>query len=400
MSDAHDNHGKMVEKATVETVDVTVAGSFGFGNAGDEAVPLAMSDLLDGFTPRVRFRTISRYDKPDCQSTIGLGPDDAERRRSLAGHPMFFIGGGIVEPRANAVLFRCLRGMRSCEPSGIALFGANVEAGVSFNWRWKRAVRRALAPAKALCVRDEESRAALVELLPARTIDVIGDVVLAMRPDIVVPTSVAGLGRFIAVTLAPRWSRSPGWHRWIAHQLAGLGKHIDADIVFVPMSVCHDDDRTGHAAVAAEMRKINGNIAVHELLDDHCPRTLSAIFAASSLVVGMRLHTCVMAVAQNVPTLMLAYHPKVAGFARTVGLERFCLPAERPAHQHDGTYGYRFEDTGLIDTDLRAIADEALEHASFRRVIEMREHMSSRFVDTMRECGIALRATAHTEVSV
>ncbi|MCA9296799.1 MAG: polysaccharide pyruvyl transferase family protein [Phycisphaerales bacterium] len=397
MSEVRDNSN---QHASAETVDVTLAGSFGFGNAGDEAVPLAMSDLLDGYTPRVRFRTITRYDQPDCASTIGLGPADAERRRSLEGHPMFFIGGGIVEPRANAVLFRCLRGTRASAPSDIALFGANVEAGVSFNWRWKRAVRRALAPARALHVRDEESRAALAELLPARSIEVLGDVVLAMRPDIVVPSSVAGLGRFIAVTLAPRWSRAPGWRTWIAHQLVGLSRHLDADIIFVPMSVCHDDDRTEHAAVAPEIRKINGDIAVHELLDDHCPRTLSAIFAASSLVVGMRLHTCVMAVAQNVPTLMLAYHPKVAGFARTVGLERFCLPAARPARQHDDTYGYRFEDTDLIDTDLRAIADEALEHTCFRRVIELRERMVARFVDTMRECGVTLRAPAHTEVSV
>jgi len=380
-------------------LDITVAGSFGFGNAGDEAVPLALADLLDGCTPTVRFVPLARYSEPDDAHVIGLGLKDRQRREALANQPLLYAGGGVVEPRMQSVLLRVHQAMRAHPPSAHALFGANVEAGVRFSWRWRRRIRRTLDDAVALCVRDVVSRDALKAIMPGRDIRIIGDVVLAMRPSIARPSVMAGCGRYIAVTLAPRWSDSPAWSSWIAPQLVRLARQMDAAIIFVPMSVHHDDDRVEHGRVAQMMRRIDHELEILELLDEYCPRTLSAIFAGSMLTVGMRLHTCVMAVSNNVPTLMLAYHPKVTGFARTVGLQEYCVPSGDPTSQHREAYGYRFEDTGLSGVDLRDKAHDAMSNASFRLVDDLRLTMRQALIEALDAAGVSITMPNVMEMS-
>ena len=47
----------------------------------------------------------------------------------------------------------------------------------------------------------------------------------------------------------------------------------------------------------------------------------------------------------------LAYHPKLVGFARTVGIERFILPNE--VHmQRNGQYGNGFHELAIEKTAL------------------------------------------------
>lgn len=387
------------EQTTTASCPVTIAGSFGFGNAGDEAVPLAIADLADALDPALDVRVLSRYDAPDASDVIGLGPQDAARRAELAGAPMLFIGGGVLEPKANAVLFRCMNQVEEINPSGVAIFGANVESGVPFNWRWRRRTRRTLGACSWLGVRDASSHESLTRIMPNADIAVTGDVVLGLRADIVVPSSVASLDRFIAVTLAPRWSDSPRWRSWIARELVRLARHLDAHLVFVPMSVHHDDDRTEHAAVAQAVRTMDDAVEVHELQDAYDPRALAAIFGAASLVVGMRLHTCVLAVSQNVPCIMLAYHPKLIGFARTIGHEAYCRPASVDARQSAQHYGYRFEETSLTDVHLVDIADHALEHATFHRVEEIRAQLATSLADALQHCGASVQRKKVEKVS-
>jgi polysaccharide pyruvyl transferase WcaK-like protein len=88
-----------------------------------------------------------------------------------------------------------------------------------------------------------------------------------------------------------------------------------------------------------------------ELQDNIDPRTVSAVYGRAKLVVGMRLHACVMAYGRRTPFVAIAYHPKLHGFAATVGASDFVLPRQaRP--QAAKIYGYRFEDTGIDGEQL------------------------------------------------
>lgn len=64
------------------------------------------------------------------------------------------------------------------------------------------------------------------------------------------------------------------------------------------------------------------------VLDAQTPARIVAEVRHSSLVLGMRLHACIVAAACGVPLIPVAYHHKVAAFATSLELE--ALPGEAP----------------------------------------------------------------------
>jgi len=57
-----------------QAAGLTLCGSFGFGNAGDEAVPLAFRDLLDDAGLHdVGIDSLTRFDEPALPNIVGLG---------------------------------------------------------------------------------------------------------------------------------------------------------------------------------------------------------------------------------------------------------------------------------------------------------------------------------------
>jgi polysaccharide pyruvyl transferase WcaK-like protein len=57
-------------------------------------------------------------------------------------------------------------------------------------------------------------------------------------------------------------------------------------------------------------------------------RVLRRVFEAMSLVVGTRLHSCIIAMAAGTPALGLAYQPKTVGTYDLLGLRDLCLDVE------------------------------------------------------------------------
>ena len=360
----------------------TLCGSFGFGNAGDEAVPLAMADLAQAAGIDAEFDVLSRYDKSDLPHVIDLGGHDEERRARLRGQPLLFAGGGVIEARPFCVYWRCMHLAKTLGAPYTALFGASVEAGAAFSWRTRRGLRRRLRAANRLHVRDVLSAEALRGIVPKRPVTVVGDAVLWMAPAESALPQVKALGPFSAVTLSPRWAKEPGWHAWLAKQLANVAEALNCAIVFVPCAAGRDDDRIEHRNAARELALAAPQCEVVCIEEPLEPRQIAAVYKRSLLTVGMRLHACVIAHAQRTPIVGLAYHPKLIGFARTMGCERFFLPPmPEVLPQSEGAYGYALPDTGLTGCDLRAAALAAIEDASFDKLDEFRERLKAAFLE-------------------
>lgn len=371
-----------------EATPLVVAGSFGFGNAGDEAVPLAIADLASELGFNVSVDVLSRFDEPATRDVIGLGAQDTVRRRALLDRVVLLSGGGVVEPRSRAVLTRLAPWLRQARPIDAMLYAAAVESGVSYGWRSRSGLKRHLRQLRRLCVRDVRSAAALGQLT-SRSVEIIGDSVLWLRPDAQLPEALAAVDRYVAVSLAPRWSEDAGWREWISGQLVEIGQALDVGIVFVPCSSEFDDDRVEHAAVAKLMRQRDPDRRIVELDDIDSPRSICAVFGRSILTIGMRLHACVMAYAQQTPCVGLVYHPKLLGFAETVGVERFFLPGQPPRVQSDQAYGFSFADTHLAETDLLRCAQTALESTSFERLAGFKESLAHVLGEVLRRAGAA-----------
>jgi polysaccharide pyruvyl transferase WcaK-like protein len=363
-----------------EKRQLTVCGSFGFGNAGDEAVPLAYHDLARACGISLDLAVLGRFDRPAMPEVIGIGRADRGRREKLRGRRLLMSGGGVIEPALGGVIWRCADFLPPFSSSA-GLFAVNVEANVHYGWLQRFRLRRLLSRLSLVTVRDELSARVLRSLAPRVPVEVVGDSVLWMEPAAELPPEIRHLGRFIAVCLAPRWANDPAWYAWIGRELADLANALDAAILFVPFSVMADDDRpehdrVRHAVTAADPRLATRIAMVERELP---PRQLAKVLGKAELAISMRLHGCVMAYAARTPFVALAYHPKLTGFTETVGWERFVLPRRFPVAQSAGHYGFSFADLDWSDASLVAAGREAVAFADFSRLEPLRERLRAAF---------------------
>jgi hypothetical protein len=362
---------------------ICVCGSFGYGNAGDEAVPLAIADMAASLGVQLHIDVLTRFSNPPSAGIVGTGSRYAQQREDLLDRPILLCGGGIVEPNETCVLSKCGELIRR-NREGAAIFAGSVEHGVKYGWLRRRRIARLLRHMRGICVRDELSAEALARIVPERTseIEVVGDCVLWLAADdtYMMPEEA---GEFIAVTLCPRWSGSEAWHGWIAGQLAEVAQHLACAVVFVPFSVQHDDDRAEHRIVQRRLKEDYPRIRAFCVEEALSPRQLKGVLGRASAVVGMRLHACVMAYAAERPCVALGYHPKIHGFARTVGGGVGVMPAEMPGGQ-TADYGYSFETSGLREHRLLPCVAAAMERRDFGRLGRLKAKLVDAFVRVLR----------------
>ncbi len=364
---------------------LTLCGSFGFGNIGDEAIPQAITDMADTLNISLRINLLSRFDRPKISNVIGLGPQDDERRNQLAGQPILLVGGGIIEADKISTILRCIPIIKRSFSPRIVLFAASVEPGVKYSWFVRRKIKRFLKDTEPLYVRDVLSAETLQAILPKRNIEVIGDTVLWLkaRPESI-PNTISLPDRYIAVALAARrWEDDPSWYEWIAEKLIHVAILYSATIVFTPMSCYGDDDRQEHGKVVEIIRSKNPKIRIINIENELTPPAFAAIIKEAIVVISMRLHGSVIAYAQETPFVSLAYHPKLIGFSRTVGWERFVIPKQVPELQSKNAYGYRFRDLNTSDIDFEYIVKESIDYSDFSKLPFYKNRLAKLFYEAL-----------------
>lgn len=285
----------------------------------------------------------------------------------------------MIEPAEISVVLATDAMRQELGTTRYALIGVNADSGISYSRAYRRRFSNVLKEAELVTARDPLSAGVIRDLEPSADVAVTGDVVLCLRPADEAPQAAASVeGRFIAVTLTPRWHESAAWHSWIAEQLKETAERLDAALVFVPCTLEHDDDRVEHHAVAERIRELAPDITIVEVREHLGPREIAAIYERAALVVGMRLHACVMAYGGQTPFVAVAYHPKLHGFAQTVDASQFVLP-KGVREQSASSYGYRFEETGLADEALAPLAERALREFSFEALPKLQSATRAAF---------------------
>lgn len=347
---------------SAQSTPVTVFGSFGFGNVGDEAVLPSFAGLLRATDPgAVRdIAGMSRFAKGPKPDIHYLRDPAALRAQGVLGDRVFLVGGGIIEPRPNSCMNRLVDLRRAAGPFHIQPFAISCEPGVAFGFRERRKLRAALAHLPEILVRDEISQAALEPLID-RPVRVVGDIVLWLQPG-ALPDMPPLPDRYIAVSLASVWD-APDFFDWLAADLAETARRAGAHVVMVPISNAVGKDVEQHRALADRIWQTHGvPTQICDFGADPFPRPewVAAVYDRAELVVASRLHGCVMAYAQKTPFVGIGYHPKLLGFARTVSWENMLLPRHIPARQSVGTYGFALSDLTFRPGDLVGAAADAM----------------------------------------
>lgn len=101
---------------------------------------------------------------------------------------------------------------------------------------------------------------------------------------------------------------------------------------------------------------------------------LQAYFAGVDVVVGTRLHSCILAMTSGTPAVALAYQPKATGTYKLLGLETMCLDVEM------------FEPPDLL-ARIAGILDDRVSyrHAVARGVSGARDRIESLYSERLRD---------------
>lgn len=292
---------------------VTYLGFAGHGNLGDDAI-------REVYAERLPDRVLWNMPVRKADIARGLVRGDILRHR---GAPVL-LGGGTVLGRT---IWRhhIGRTMRWMKPSKAVLLGAGVEdpeftGDASYtSWDELKLWPEIIDQFATVSVRGPRSREILAHV--GVEAELVGDPALLLGREVL--TAQINDDGPILVNLThgeDQWGgKSLDWSPPVVdclRELVRSGRRVE----FVSMEI--DDVAINERASAA----LGGGFTHHRPVDTDA---LLDLLYGARLVVGTRLHMCVLGIAAGVPTMSLEYRPKCRDFMASVDAEEFCLRVDR-----------------------------------------------------------------------
>lgn len=329
---------------------ILIAGYFGFGNTGDEAIAGVMTEHLRQAVPNVEITFVSGNPAHTAKAygvqAVGwrepLAILDAVRNTDLT----ILGGGGLFQDYngfdPDAVLTREHGGLSFyVEPALLSAIYAKplmlyaVGVGPLLSDHGRKYTKAAGDIATRITVRDPLSKELLASLgVDEEKLIVTADPAFALDPAAEVgelPEVGEWLSSRPAIAVCLRtWSIGADRNfceRQIAEALDDILEKEGGRALFLPFQVDggtgFGDDSEVARRIIAQLRHA-GRAAL--LTQPYPPAMLAGIIANADLVLGMRLHSAIFSFIANVPFVALAYDPKVPATTAIVGLEEFTIP--------------------------------------------------------------------------
>jgi len=301
-----------------------IAGFYGCGNLGDEAILEAMLSGIRSRISSVDITVLSEkpYETKECYNVRSIQRFKyAQIIKNMFQCDAFILGGGglLQDSTSKRSLFYYLMLIKLAKffRKKIALIGQGIGPVES-----KKQLKRALDNVHIITVRDVESLKLLKEMgVRAGKIALTADLSFLLN----VPANentqklldLEGIkkckARLIGISI-----RMPIEHVDAVKYLefAALCDHLimekDASIVFLVFD--HPDDMEVVNRILGYMK-----YPAHIVLRQCKPSDMLGIISRLDAVIGMRLHSLIFSAMANIPSLGLIYDPKIEIFQRMVG---------------------------------------------------------------------------------
>ncbi|MBI3161134.1 MAG: polysaccharide pyruvyl transferase CsaB, partial [Chloroflexi bacterium] len=329
---------------------ILIAGYYGFGNAGDEAILSAILVNLKKQRKNLEFIVISS-NPADTERRHGVRAvhwKDVNKMLDAARESDLVIlgGGGIFQDYwgtpADTQLTEFHWGISFYSSIGLlaTLYDKpfmvySVGVGPLITNEGKRWTRFTFELADAVTVRDSESKALLAELgFPARQIAIKPDPALTLAPDAKAAADIfhaakidPAKGPIIGVSLR-NWTegeKSDAWKKEVAEALDRFLEAQKAQVVFIPFQVSEHELENDHSVAREIKSMMKQRRRVTLLSKAYSPQVLEGLIARCRMIVGMRLHSLIFAASVGVPSVALVYDPKVANLMKLLGLSKHAL---------------------------------------------------------------------------
>ena len=346
----------MISYGTVpRNAEIFLVGYYGFRNTGDELILCSILNDLRKAVPGASFTVIS-HDPDQTAADHGVrtihwsDPQaivEATERASL----VVVGGGGLFHDTLgfapNLLFTKQNWGLGLYV--GAALYGALSEKrvmlwGVGVGPLTSAAARdytkAACLAADVVTVRDELSKTLLESAgVPSSKVTVTADSAFASEPR----TRIGGASR--KITTSKRSDEGPTvgvvvrqwdvgvsarhWERELGAALGGFAESEKARLVFLPFQTL-DSEKENDLAVAKRIAARLGSRADVAVIEEHLtPGETEDVIAGCDLLIGMRLHSVVIAAQAGVPVVALSYDPKVSALMDRVGMSEFDFPVRK-----------------------------------------------------------------------
>lgn len=319
---------------------IAIHGFYGMGNLGDEAILRALLQILDGF-PTIEAVVFAK--RPEQVSGIhgvrsvrSSGKRSFLRRAWEIGTSNLFVlgGGGLLKDYGDdsSSLEAWLRLLRLAQMLNVrtALGAVGVES-IRYEDS-KKTLRRILDRVDLAMVRDNHSKEVLLDIGVKNRIRITSDpAVLLADPKpresddlLVLPRIMICVRHWFS---KGNYVEDPEVNENLIRSLAAAADHLvehhSAQIDFVPFrTTSYDDDRVVANQVISHM-KCTKNV-------DVCPSTPGVddfidMLDRTSLVIGMRLHSLILATGVGLPVIGLEYMPKVRAYMQSLNQGDYSL---------------------------------------------------------------------------
>ncbi len=303
------------------TKKILLSGYYGFNNAGDEAVLAALVQLLRGNLQDIEIVALSAAPNETAER-LNIRAidrwDGGALKRELAGAALFCSGGGSLLQDVTSVrsvyfyTSQIVQARRQHVPAIVLAQGLGPLRTMPGRWL----VKKALKQCRFLSWRDAASMQLAAELglgnLPNYQ---VCDPVLLWEQEGAGdgPTAQVYPNR-VVLALRP-W---PGLALDEAAQLVKQLKAAGREVILLPF-YCNADGSGEDERLAAELNARLGADAV-AIRHPQTPAEAMREIASAGFLLGMRLHSLIMAAARGVPAAAISYDPKVTAFAQAEGI--------------------------------------------------------------------------------
>jgi polysaccharide pyruvyl transferase CsaB len=333
---------------------VVIAGYFGFGNTGDEAILSVILENLHNAHLTTEIVVVSgnpdetaRVYSVRAVSHIDITAIITE----IENCDLIILGGGGlfhdywgVNPNVLLTSFHTGIAYYTLFPILATLLEKPLllnamGVGPLLTETGRQYTRMAFEHAAIATVRDAESKELLVSIgLNETNLKVTADPAWLLTPasderakTILESEGISSNNQFLIGVALREWDvdvQTGDWSSEVAKALDQLIERFDAKVVFLPFQNL-DNDLTKDYELARTIcdRMQHGQQAVL-LPGDYTPCDKAALLAQCQLVIGMRLHSLIFAALGRIPVIGLVYDPKVRSVMKQLQCEEYALDLE------------------------------------------------------------------------
>ncbi len=310
--------------------DILLSGYYGFKNTGDEAILASILDALKNVEPELKVKILSV--NPSFTEKEHNTPS-VHRYRSemfyalLESRMLISGGGGLLQDSTSIrsplyylamVLLAKLTGKK------VMFYAQGIGPLKTFTGRTLTSYIANMVD--FITVRDAKSAQILKELGVCKPpVEITTDPVFAMtpacEPDILDAFAAEKIpfegNRWIGLSVRD-WNSSVDYLNIISRAVDKLSEKFSCKILLIPMH--YPDD-------LIVSRRIKNTIknSVYIVSGEYSPRVLMGMLGKMNILIAMRLHAVIMSSVLAVPSVPLAYDPKIANISEQLGLKYLSL---------------------------------------------------------------------------